>query len=199
MDSSMVFCVQNVLPYSLCGQKMRSAPWLASTRPPDGVSLTPVESLNNPLGPRHWNDEDNMENNHKKMRKKLLPNDNYSDYDTITIIIVLDPCGGQSDHPNTANVNVSIFCEKWCFATKTMYCNILLQKPLDLISLCLCLCFGKSYDHINDQLYILSLLENQAVCKRASASHQRNITATPHATHNIQIDYGKSVPWVHLD
>ena len=45
----------------------------------------------------------------------------------------------------------------------------------------------------------LSLLENQAVCKRASASHQRNITATPHATHNIQIDYGKSVPWVHLE
>ena len=52
---------------------------------------------------------------------------------------------------------------------------------------------------LNDQLYILSLLENQAVCKRASASHQRNITATPHATHNIQIDYGKSVPWVHLE
>ena len=66
MESSVVFCVQNVLPFSLCGQKMRSAPWLASTRPPDGVSLTPVESLNNPLGPTHWGDEDNMENNHKK-------------------------------------------------------------------------------------------------------------------------------------
>ena len=53
-----------------------------------------------------------MENNYKKMRKKLLPNDNDSDYDTITIIIVPDPCGGQSGHPNTANVNLSIFCEK---------------------------------------------------------------------------------------
>ena len=135
----------------------------------------------------------------KKWGKSYYQYDNDSDYDIITIIIVPDPCGGQSDHPNTANVNVSIFCEKWCFATKTMYCNILWQKPLNLISLCLCLCFGKSYDHINDQLYILSLLENQAVCKRASASHQRNITATPHATHNIQIDYGKSVPWVHLE
>ena len=53
-----------------------------------------------------------MEINDKKMRKKLLPNDNDSDYDTITIIIVPDPCEEQSDYPNTANVNVSIFCEK---------------------------------------------------------------------------------------
>ena len=80
-----------------------------------------------------------------------------------------------------------------------MYCNILWQKPLNFNSLCLCLCLGKSYDHKKDQLYILSLLENQVACKRVSASHQRNITATPHATHNIQIDYGKSVPWVHLE
>ena len=43
LESSVVFCVQNVLPFSLCGQKMRSAPWLASTRPPDRVSLTPVD------------------------------------------------------------------------------------------------------------------------------------------------------------
>ena len=93
-----------------------------------------VESLNNPLGPTHWGDEDNMENNDKKMRKKLLPNDNDSDYDTITIIIVPDPCGGQSGHPNTANVNLSIFCGKWCFATKTMHCNIFWQKPLNFIS-----------------------------------------------------------------
>ena len=37
---------------------------------------------------------------------------------------------------------------------QAMYCNIFWQKPLNFISLCLCRCLGKSYDHINDQLYI---------------------------------------------
>ena len=155
-----------------------------------------VESLNNPLGPTHWGDEDNMENNHKKWGKSY--------YLMIMTVIMI---------PSLSLLSLTPVEDSLVILTPPMsICQYFAKNDALQQKQCIATFFGKSlwisyplslsqkiiWSYKRPIIY-LSLLENQAVCKRASASHQRNITATPHATHNIQIDYGKSVPWVHLE
>ena len=174
MESSVVFCVQNVLPFSLCGQKMRSAPWLASTRPPDRVSLTPVDLWR--ASTIRWDPRTKVM---KIIWRIMIKKWEKSYYLMIMTVIMIPSLSLLSLTPVEDSLVIltppmsicQYFAENDALQQKqAMYCNIFWQKPLNFISLCLCRCLGKSYDHINDQLYILSLSENRAVCKRASAS-----------------------------
>ena len=199
MEFSVVFCVQNVLPFSLCGQKMRSAPWLASTRPPDRVSLTPVDLWR--ASTIRWDPRTEMM---KIIWRIMIKKWEKSYYLMIMTVIMI---------PSLSLLSLTPVEDSLVILTPPMsICQYFAKNDALQQKQCIATFFGKSlwisyplslsqkiiWSYKRPIIY-LSLLENQAVCKRASASHQRNITATPHATHNIQIDYGKSVPWVHLE